>query len=652
MPIVNDAGPGGDPARGRGAGRVIEIDGRRYIGKSAFALAAKRAFDIVVSGVGLIVALPLFAVIAVLIKLDSRGPVFYRQTRVGRHHRNFRMLKFRKMHENLPSQGPSLTMRYDFRMTRFGRILERTKLDELPQLWNVLRGDMSVIGPRPEVPKFVAHYPERWNDVLSVKPGVFGPNQIRNRNESELYPAGCEDVEAFYVAGILPDKLEIDSRYARESSVIGDVMLLVQCLWVALAGTITVRTWVTMRQQLFNFLVLSAAGIGGIMASFALAGHHLGSPLAVHGILLAAIIKPLMILFLHVPKSLAVSVTPDDFFRRVWCAAGCAALILVGLSLLGHRDLDALVITLDSALFLGALFVHKLVTYAAFVTFRVQATRALRRRMVWAALVLGPLSVLVAAALTRRLPGFDMGATFLAILFLAAFVRPAVMLLLPAPARRGSPAATVFSEGAHLMVATLVGSALLILGGALLGRPSVAIGEALIDAAVFFSMICTFALWQAVRLRVPEPGEENAPSGRQRLLIAGSGIELSAFVAAMAALPEHEYEIVGILTPHESQRTSTVGGYPVLGEFVNVTDILKTMRIDKLIVLPTGISKSSLAFLQNTAEELDCRYQMVPLLSGILSFGAAKPREASVAPITARPQLVGTPGGGRPAPSP
>ncbi len=651
MQILNDAGPGGSATPGRSDGRWIDVDGRRYLAKSLLGLAAKRAFDIVVSGIGLIVALPLFAIIAVLIRIDSPGPVFYRQTRVGRRHRDFKMLKFRKMYENLPSQGPSLTMRYDFRMTRFGRVLERTKLDELPQLVNVLRGDMSVIGPRPEVPKFVAHYPERWNEVLSVKPGVFGPNQIRNRNESELYPPGCEDVEAFYIKRILPDKLDIDGRYAREAGVLGDLLLLVQCLFVALAGTITVKTWVTMRQQVFNFLVLSIAGVGGMMASFALAGHHLSSPLAVHGILLAAIIKPMMILFLHVPKSLAVSVTPDDFFRRVWCAAGCAALILLGLSLLGHRDLDALIVTLDTALFLGVLFVHKLVTYAAFVTFRVQATRALRRRMVWASLILGPLSLIVAAVLLRRPHGWVPGAPFLAILFLAAFVRPAVMLLLPAPARRGSPAANAFSEGTHLMVATLVGSAALILGASLLGRPSIVIGEAGLDAIVFFAMISTYALWQAVRLRVPDAGEDGQPRGRQRLLIAGSGIELSAFVAAMAALPEHEYEIVGILTPHEHQRTSTVGGYPVLGEFVNLTEILKTLRIDKLIVLPTGISKTSLAFLQNTAEALECRYQLVPLLSGILSFGGTKPpREAAAMP--SRPQLVTAQVPSRPVASP
>src|SRR5262245_57071222 len=150
---------------------------------SALTLARKRAFDLAVAAAALVLLAPLFGLVALLIKLDSRGPVFYGQVRVGRHRRPFRMWKFRKMYHDLPAPGPSLTRRHDTRLTRVGQFLERTKLDELPQLLNVLRGEMSVVGPRPEVPKFVRDDAEQWDAVLSVKPGIVGPCQVRFRNE-------------------------------------------------------------------------------------------------------------------------------------------------------------------------------------------------------------------------------------------------------------------------------------------------------------------------------------------------------------------------------------------------------------------------------------------------------------------------------------
>jgi lipopolysaccharide/colanic/teichoic acid biosynthesis glycosyltransferase len=210
-----------------GAG-VSGESAERYLRRSGLGLVRKRLFDLAVAGAGLLVAAPLFLLIAIAIKRDTRGPVFFRQVRVGRHRRTFRMWKFRKMPDDLPVQGPMLTARDDRRLTRVGFWLERTKLDELPQLLNVLAGDMSVVGPRPEVPKFVDRStPELWDQVLSVKPGIFGPNQIRYRNEADLYPPDC-DVEAFYLHHILPEKLAVDARYAQEWWWLGDCWLLLR----------------------------------------------------------------------------------------------------------------------------------------------------------------------------------------------------------------------------------------------------------------------------------------------------------------------------------------------------------------------------------------------------------------------------------------
>ncbi len=218
----------------------VELSAReagRYLRKGLLWLVLKRAFDVALASVGLLTAGPLFLAIALAIRCETRGPVFFRQLRVGRKRRPFSMWKFRKMPDDLPEQGPMLTTRNDQRLTRVGYWLERTKLDELPQLLNVLSGDMSVVGPRPEVAKFVDRAtPELWDQALSVKPGIFGPNQIRYRNEADLYPPECADVEAYYLSHILPAKLEVDARYAHEWCCLDDVWLLVRGVFASVFG--------------------------------------------------------------------------------------------------------------------------------------------------------------------------------------------------------------------------------------------------------------------------------------------------------------------------------------------------------------------------------------------------------------------------------
>jgi lipopolysaccharide/colanic/teichoic acid biosynthesis glycosyltransferase len=212
-----------------------EGESGRYLHRGWLGLVRKRLFDLIVAGAGLVLAAPLFLAIAIAIKRDTKGPVFFRQVRVGRHRRPFRMWKFRKMPHGLRVQGPMLTARDDHRLTRVGFWLERTKLDELPQLLNVLAGHMSVVGPRPEVPKFVdCASPQLWDHVLSVKPGIFGPNQIRFRNEADLYPPDCADLEDFYVRHILPEKLLVDAHYAQQSGWFGDLSLLLRGLLTSL----------------------------------------------------------------------------------------------------------------------------------------------------------------------------------------------------------------------------------------------------------------------------------------------------------------------------------------------------------------------------------------------------------------------------------
>ena len=185
----------------------------------------KRLFDILASGVGLICLSPLFAVLAVWIKCDSRGPVFYRQVRVGKDNRDFRLFKFRSMRPDSDRLGLITVGGHDPRVTRSGYYIRRYKLDEFPQLINVFKGDMSLVGPRPEVRKYVDMYTPEQMRVLSVRPGITSLASIRYRNENEIL-AKADDPDRCYIEKVMPDKLAIDLEYVDRATLWNDIRLI------------------------------------------------------------------------------------------------------------------------------------------------------------------------------------------------------------------------------------------------------------------------------------------------------------------------------------------------------------------------------------------------------------------------------------------
>lgn len=187
---------------------------------------AKRVFDVVVAGLGLLLLSPLLVAIAAWIKLDTRGPVFFRQQRVGRGGALFRIHKFRTMRTDAPTLGPQITIGDDNRITPAGRFLRRAKLDELPQLIDVLVGTMSLVGPRPEVPRYVALYPPELRDkVLSVRPGITDRASIEFRDESALLAAAA-DPEREYTEVVLPVKLRYAADYVDQATLGHDLRLI------------------------------------------------------------------------------------------------------------------------------------------------------------------------------------------------------------------------------------------------------------------------------------------------------------------------------------------------------------------------------------------------------------------------------------------
>ena len=213
--------------------RPMEIE--ELLSRRRGTLAFKRAMDVLLSGAALLVLWPVFLLIAAAIKLDDPGPVFYRQVRVGRDGKLFRIFKFRSMVVDADKKGLTITVGRDSRITRVGAFLRRTKLDELAQLINVFLGQMSFVGPRPEVEEYVALYTPEQRQVLLVRPGITDYASIAYRNENELL-AGAEDPKRMYIEQIMPAKLELNMKYLREISPLSDVKLILGTIAAVMRG--------------------------------------------------------------------------------------------------------------------------------------------------------------------------------------------------------------------------------------------------------------------------------------------------------------------------------------------------------------------------------------------------------------------------------
>lgn len=205
----------------------IDID--QLLKKRRVQLILKRSFDIIISVIGLLFLVPIFLIIAIVIKIDSKGPVFFKQIRVGKNGREFKIFKFRTMKENAEKKGMQITINGDSRITKSGYFLRKYKIDELPQLINVLIGDMSFVGPRPEVPKYVAMYDENQRSILKIRPGITDIASIKYRDENSIL-AKSEDPEQTYIQDIMPRKIELNIKYIKNMSVLYDIGLIIKTI--------------------------------------------------------------------------------------------------------------------------------------------------------------------------------------------------------------------------------------------------------------------------------------------------------------------------------------------------------------------------------------------------------------------------------------
>ena len=189
----------------------------------------KRGFDFIVSLIGCIVLMPIYILIAILIKIDSRGPIFFKQKRVGQYGKIFKILKYRTMVVDAENIGKQITVGDDKRITKIGKFLRKYKLDELPQLFNVLKGEMSLVGPRPEVPKYVELYNYEEKKVLNLKPGITDFASIEYRDENEIL-GKVDNPEEYYINVIMKHKLELNLKYINNNNIFIDINIILKTL--------------------------------------------------------------------------------------------------------------------------------------------------------------------------------------------------------------------------------------------------------------------------------------------------------------------------------------------------------------------------------------------------------------------------------------
>ncbi len=229
----------------------------------------KRAMDVTLALLGLILGAPLMALLALAVRVDSPGRAIFSQERLGLHGRVFRMHKFRKFPDSWGDKGSGVTVSRDARMTRLGRFLERSKFDEIPQLWNILKGEMSFVGPRPETLRFKNLFQGEFARVHDFVPGIFGPNQVAFRNESALYPPD-RDPETFYREVLFPQKARQDIAYFSRATAFSDFLWIPRGLWSSVVGAVDWRGHARLRGRVFllDLLAVEVAWLGANLTRF------------------------------------------------------------------------------------------------------------------------------------------------------------------------------------------------------------------------------------------------------------------------------------------------------------------------------------------------------------------------------------------------
>lgn len=574
----------------------------------------------------LLIALsPLLLLIMLAIVIDSPGwPLFF-QRRVGLQGSYFWMIKFRKMHNSVPKEGKGITTQNDVRLTRVGRILERFKLDELPQILNVLFGDMALVGPRPEIPKFTLQYPEKWQEVLKIRPGIVGYSQVVTPHENDLYPPDCFDHEKYYIDKILPSKLDEEIQYTKKRSLRLDLKILLHVSYSLVTKTIN-RHWIAVRlSQAFMLLSDSILSVLSLLLSFIIV-YQYGIPQNVypvisHVVLVSLIIRPICFILFGLHKNPISSTITLGYLIQILKATFYSSLLLItALMLTDERDL-VLSAHLVDLFVLPGLLIGIRVTYI----FLHDAVLAAESLSSWSRALFHIVIILSHGfigfftfwlAHIIRLQQFDINLLIPKIgLFslYAVAIRLALSIFLWPP-RAKTWRAFYRRDLLRLFNISITGTGCILIVYLMLQEEAYSRLSIVLD----FFLYMLFAGFLSLLWFIPQANQyqKNKP---KKAIILGIGVETELLLSTLQRVDSDSWQIIGIVTDIDWKRYASVSGVRVIGTVADIPSLFELHHPDILVSWEWIQDTKYFNYINNLCNQNNISFTIFPSIGTVMS---------------------------------
>lgn len=572
----------------------------------------------------LVILSPLFILLMLAIVIDSPGWPFFLQRRVGVNGEYFWMFKFRKMHASVPPDGKGITTKNDVRLTRMGRFLERFKLDELPQFINVLIGNMSLVGPRPEIPRFTLHYPEKWKQVLSVRPGVIGYSQVKTPHETDLYPSDCLDHEKYYIESILPGKLDNEITYIEKKSLWLDFAILLQVTAALITKTITL-SWVVPRlSHIFMLTVDTALSCLSLYVGFLLV-FQMGLPATSYpylseAMLFCLIVRPLAFLLFGLHKyPISSTITLNYLLTIIKASLYSSLIIIMCLMLYDERDLVLSAHLADAFLLpcmLTGVRIGYIVLHDSFLTagsFQ-SLLRALTHLFVlFLHGMIGFFSFWISHLIRMQELNINVLLPRLGFVSLCAFGIRTVLSIFLWPPKGKTWRSFLGRDILRIVNVALAGTGLILVVYLILQNPNYSRVSLLLDSIIYALLSAIIALlWCKPQMKASQE------DSRRKVILLGVGIESELLLSILHRIDSDAWQILGIVTDIEWKRFSSIGGVKIIGTIPDLESLFEVYQPDVLLTWEWMTQTDDFSYIKNMCDKNNVDLTVSPSVSSLL----------------------------------
>ncbi len=573
----------------------------------------------------LILISPLLLIIILAIVIDSPGWPFFFQRRVGKNGKLFWLIKFRKMPVSVPADGKGITTSNDIRLTRMGRFMERLKFDELPQFINIIKGDLALIGPRPELEKFVKYYPEKWEKVLSIRPGVIGYSQGKIPHEADLYPADCMDHEQYYIENILPEKLDNEISYIEKKGPWFDLYVFFWVSYALITKTITPK-WII--AHMLHFMVLISDTIVSCISL--ILGFFLVHPQFVYGakqsnihiaLIVCVIVRPIMFMLFGLHKQHISSLITLQSFTTIIKASSysCLAIIMV-MMMFFDRDLVLRAHLIDIFL-LPFLLIGIRITYI-FINDHFLAKDSFQSWMRAFNHLLILLMYGLLGLLSFWLSMIIRKGELYSNLFFNHFQFSIYVLIIRAflsyfiwPPKAQTWRTFIRVNLVQNLNMTLLGTGLIILTYQLFNFQLFSRSALLIDIILYSFIISLISLfWCLPQIK------NNKTNPLKKVIFIGTNTSTEIFLNSLHRSHDHSLECIGIITEVEWNRFSAIAGTNVIGTIYDFESICEVYHPDFLIMWNQHGEREYLSYIKKICANQNIRILNSPTLETIQSI--------------------------------